>query len=412
MPSGRSSVVGGPRGAASDRRVIAGAGVLVQLGLGSAYAWSVFPQPLSDEFGWSIPTVTVTFSLFILTAGFTSVLGGLWMQRSGPRPVLVASGILYGGGVALASRSADALWLLYGSYGVIAGAGMGLGYIVPIAVLQQWFPDRRGLINGIAVGGIPAGALIAAPVAGWLVVMTDALNAFLVLGVIYGAVIIGAGAVLRDPPAPEDPCAPPAAQLTDETGDWSLRAALGSWQWYALWATFFVSVTAGVGLISAAAPMAQEIGGVRAGAAAALTGTLFVGDALGRLLWPWWSDTLGRRAVFVAIFCSQAAAFVALSAAGSATAFVVLATLILFNYGGSSGTMAPFVADLYGPARVGPIYGLMLTAWGFGGVLGPLVIAALRDATGNYSAALLAVAAIMALGTLLPMSLRGRPTLA
>jgi len=99
-----------------------------------------------------------------------------------------------------------------------------------------------------------------------------------------------------------------------------------------------------------------------------------------------------------------------LSAAGSALAFAVLATLILFNYGGSSGTMAPFVADLYGPTHVGSIYGLMLTAWGFGGVLGPLVIAAMREATGNYSGALLIVAAIMALGTLLPVSLRDRPT--
>ena len=390
--------------------MIACAGVLVQLGLGSAYAWSVFVRPLSDEFGWSTSTVTVTFSLFILTAGFASVLGGLWMQRSGPRPVLVASGILYGGGIALASMSADALWLLYGSYGVIAGAGMGLGYIVPIAVLQRWFPDHRGLINGIAVGGIPAGALIAAPVAGWLVARTGTLNAFLVLGAVYGTVIISAGAVLRNPPRPDVVSGSPAAQQTEETRDWSLRGALRTWHWYALWATFFVSVTAGVGLISAAAPMAQEIGGVSAGAAAAVTGALFAGDALGRLLWPWWSDTLGRRRVFVAIFCLQAGAFIILSAAGSATAFVILAMLILFNYGGSSGTMAPFVADLYGPTHVGPIYGLMLTAWGFGGVLGPLVIAAMHDATGNYSGALLAVAAIMAVGTLLPLSLRGRPT--
>ena len=407
---GSSAVDGGSRSGASDRRVIACAGVLVQLGLGSAYAWSVFRRPLSEEFGWSISVVTVTFSLFVLTAGLVSVLGGLWMQRSGPRPVVVASGILYGGGVALASRSADSLWLLYGSYGVVAGAGMGLGYIVPIAVLQRWFPDRRGLINGIAVCGIPAGALIAAPIAGWLVARSGVLDAFLVLGVAYGAVIIGAGTLLRDPPRSDAASAPPAARAAQVARDLDLREALGTWHWYALWATFFVSVTAGVGLISTAAPMAQELGGVTAGAAAALTGALFVGDALGRLLWPWWSDTLGRRRVFVAILCVQAGAFVMLSAAGSALAFAVLAMLILFNYGGSSGTMAPFVADLYGPTHVGSIYGLMLTAWGFGGVLGPLVIAAMRDATGDYSGALLIVAAITALGALLPLSLRDRPT--
>lgn len=393
----------GSRSGGPDRLVIAGAGVLVQVGLGSAYAWSVFRRPLSEEYGWSISAVTVTFSLFIFTAGLASVLGGLWLKRSGPRPVLVTSGILYGGGVALASTSADALWLLYGSYGVIAGAGLGVGYIVPIAVLQRWFPDRRGFINGIAVSGIPAGALIASPIAGWLVGRVGVLDAFLVLGVVYGAVIIGAGSVLRDPPP-----SGAAARGAEESGDWDLRGAMRTRQWYALWAMFFLSVTAGVGLISAAAPMAQELGDLTAGAAAGTTGALFVGDALGRLLWPWWSDALGRRRVFVAIFLVQAGAFLTLSSARSALAFAVLATLILFNYGGSSGTMAPFVADLYGARNVGSIYGLMLTAWGFGGVLGPLVIAAMREATGNYSGALLIVAAIMALGTLLPASL-GHP---
>lgn len=390
--------------AAPNRLVIAGAGVLVQMGLGSAYAWSVFRRPLSEEYGWSISAVTVTFSLFILTAGLASVLGGLWLQRSGPRPVLVASGVLYGGGVALAGTSAGALWLLYGSYGVIGGAGLGLGYIVPIAVLQRWFPDRRGLINGIAVCGIPAGALIAAPVAGWLVARAGVLDAFFVLGAVYGVVIIGAGAALREPPP-----YPAAARAAGAPRDWDLRGALRTRHWYTLWATFFLSVTAGVGLISAAAPMAQELGGLTAGAAAGATGVLFVGDALGRLLWPWWSDALGRRRVFVAIFCAQAAAFATLSAARSALTFALLGTLILFNYGGSSGAMAPFVADLYGARNVGSIYGLMLTAWGLGGVLGPLLIAAMRQATGSYSGALLVVAATMALGTLLPASLRRPP---
>lgn len=392
------------RPAAPNRLVMAGAGVLVQMGLGSAYAWSVFRRPLSDAYGWSISAVTLTFSLFVLTAGMASVIGGLWLQRSGPRPVLLASGILYGGGVALASTSAGALWLLYGSYGVIAGAGLGLGYIVPIAVLQRWFPDRRGLINGVAVCGIPAGALIASPVAGWLVGRVGVLDAFLVLGIVYGGVIIGAGSLLRDPPPPGR-----AAGAAGEPRDWDLRGALRTRQWYVLWATFFLSVTAGVGLISAAAPMAQELGGLAAGAAAGVTGALFVGDALGRLLWPWWSDALGRRRVFVAIFCVQAAAFVTLSTARSALAFALLGSLILFNYGGSSGAMAPFVSDLYGARNVGSIYGLMLTAWGLGGVLGPLVIAAMREATGDYSGALLIVAAIMALGTLLPASLRAPP---
>ena len=374
--------------------------MLVQVGLGSAYAWSVFRNPLSDAFGWSISEVTLTFSLFVLSAGFASVIGGLWLERSGPRVVLVASGVLYGGGVALAGRSGGDLWLLYLTYGVLGGAGMGLGYIVPIATLQRWFPDRRGLINGLAICGIPAGALIAAPVADRLLERVGVLDALLVLGIVYGGLVAGAGLLLRDPPGS------PAADASSEL---ELHQALRCWQWYALWGAFFLCVNAGVGLISQAAPMAQEIGEVSATAAAGIVSALFVGDALGRLVWPWCSDRFGRRATFAAICLLQAATFVALAAAGSYLAFAILAALCLFNYGGSSGLMAPFVGDVFGIARVGSIYGLMLTAWGVGGVTGPLLIAELRETTGSYDAALYVLAALMPIAALLAVALRRPP---
>jgi MFS transporter, OFA family, oxalate/formate antiporter len=172
-------------GRAPDRLLIAAAGVTVQCGLGTVYSWSVFRRPLSEAYRWSITEVTLTFSLLILTAGFAAFLGGLWMRRSGPRRVAVCAGILYGGGVASASLSADRLPLLYLTFGLIAGAGMGLGYIVPIATLVKWFPDRRGFITGLAVCGVAVGSLIASPVAARLVESLGVLDAFAVLGVAY-----------------------------------------------------------------------------------------------------------------------------------------------------------------------------------------------------------------------------------
>jgi len=392
-----------PRPRALDRRLIAVGAVLVEVGLGGAYAWSVFRPALSDAFGWSISEVTVTFTVFVLVAGFTSVVGGLWLRRSGPQRVLLASGLLYGGGIALASRSGGHLWLLYLTYGVLGGAGMGLGYVVPIAVLQRWFPDRRGLINGIAVCGIPGGALLAAPIAEWLISRIGVLDTFLVLGLVYAVVIVGASALVREAPAPSQ-----VAENAPEGGR-DLGAALRTRQWWVLWATFLLSVSAGVGLISEAAPMAREIGGIGPGAAAGVVSAAFVGDAAGRLLWPWASDLLGCRTVMVLIFVAQAAALAALALASSYLAFALLAALILFNYGGSSGIMAPFVTELFGPAHVGAIYGLMLTAWGIGGVAGPLLIATTRETSGSYNGALWILAAIMAVGALLPFSLR-RPS--
>src|SRR5215469_9217452 len=145
--------------ATTNRWSIALAGFLMQVALGAVYAWSVFRIPLTKQFGWSIGQVTWTFTIAIFVLGVAAFFGGLWLNRKGPRVVALTAGVLYGLGVFLASFSADKLWWLYLSYGVIGGIGLGFGYIVPIAVLVKWFPDRRGLITGIAVGGFGAGAL-------------------------------------------------------------------------------------------------------------------------------------------------------------------------------------------------------------------------------------------------------------
>ena len=152
-----------------NRWLLAGGGVLMQLALGSVYAWSVFRNPLIKTFGWSIADVTTTFSIAILVLGFAAFLGGLWMRRVGPRVVGITAGICYGLGVALASLSNGNIWVLWLTYGVLGGLGLGLGYIVLLATLVKWFPDRRGFITGLGVAGFGAGALITAPVAEHLI---------------------------------------------------------------------------------------------------------------------------------------------------------------------------------------------------------------------------------------------------
>src|SRR5712675_1439432 len=176
----------------SNRWLIAIAGVFFQIALGAVYAWSVFRVPLAKQFGWSISEITLTFTISIFVLGFAAFFGGLWLNRKGPRIVALTGGVLYGLGVFLASFSHN-LWWLYLSYGVIGGIGLGLGYIVPVAVLVKWFPDRRGLITGIAVGGFGAGALFSAPAAAWLIQHVGLMPTFAYLGVAYGVVAIAAG---------------------------------------------------------------------------------------------------------------------------------------------------------------------------------------------------------------------------
>src|ERR1700731_1235049 len=183
-----------------NRWVIATAGVFLQIALGAVYAWSVFRIPLAKQFGWSIPEVTLTFTISIFVLGVSAFLGGLWLNRKGPRIVALTGGFLYGVGVFLASFSDHKLWWLYLTYGVIGGIGVGFSYIVPVAGLVKWFPDRRGLITGIAVGGFGLGALVTAPLATRLIQSVGVLSTFAYLGVAFLVVTVLAGLFMHNPP--------------------------------------------------------------------------------------------------------------------------------------------------------------------------------------------------------------------
>src|SRR5712675_2913878 len=203
----------------ANRWIIAIAGIFLQIALGAVYAWSVFRIPLSKQFGWSISQVTFTFTISIFVLGFAAFFGGLWMNRKGPRVVALTGATLYGLGVFLASFSANKLWWLYLSYGFIGGLGLGLGYIVPVAVLVKWFPDKRGLITGIAVGGFGAGALITAPVATRLIQSYGVLSTFAYLGVAFLIVTVTCGYFMQNPPDDWKPegWTPTAAQVSQRS---------------------------------------------------------------------------------------------------------------------------------------------------------------------------------------------------
>jgi MFS transporter, OFA family, oxalate/formate antiporter len=392
----------------NNRWVIAIAGVFFQIALGAVYAWSVFRVPLTKQFGWSISEVTLTFTISIFVLGIAAFFGGLWLNRKGPRIVALSGGALYGLGVFLASFSHN-LWWLYFSYGLIGGIGLGLGYIVPVAVLVKWFPDRRGLITGIAVGGFGAGALITAPVATRLIQSVGVLSTFAYLGIGYLVMTIISGAFMQNPPDGWKPegWSPTASETSQRAGhDFTLSEALKTWQWYALWLLLFLNTCAGISVISQEAPIFQELTGVSAVVAGGMVGVASLGNAVGRVLWAWVSDLITRRATFFVMFLVQVLLFWFLPNIGAATLMTIVTFVVLMCYGGGFGTMPAFTADYFGPKNVGPIYGLMLTAWGFASAFGPLFIAHMRETTGSYSGALRVIAGVMVVSTLLPVAVR------
>lgn len=392
----------------SNRWLIAAAGVLIQVALGAVYAWSVFRIPLTSTYGWSIPQVTLVFELAILTLGIASFVGGLWMKRVGPRRVALAAGLCYGLGTILAGQAHGSIGFMYLSYGILGGAGLGLGYIVPLATLIKWFPDKRGMITGLSVAGFGAGALVTAPIAQRLLATVGISETFAILGVGYLIAVSGGAMFMKEPPEGYVPAGwtPPASRRQGGSDNRTLSEALHSWQWYALWMILFLNTTAGISIISQAAPMAQEMTSASAAAAAGLVGLISIANGAGRLLWAWASDYTGRRQIFVVMFLLQSVLFLLLSNVDTFGGLGLLAFIILLCYGGGFGTMPAFAADLFGPANVGAIYGLMLTAWGAAGVLGPMLIAAIRERTGHYTTALEVTALIMLISTVVPVIVR------
>ncbi len=393
----------------SKRWGIALAAVVLQIALGAEYAWSVFSKPLAARFHWTGPQVALTFTIAIFLVGFAAFFGGLWANRSGPRVVAMTGGLLYGLGVALASQADKGLGVLYLTYGIIGGIGLGFAYIVPIATLVKWFPDKRGLMTGVAVGGFGAGALVTAPIARSLIAKVGVLTTFLYLGIVFLVICVAAGYFMENPPQGYKPegWTPSAALQKREGGrDFTLGEALRSWQWWALWLLLFLNTSAGISVISQESPIFQEIAGVTAAAAAGMVGIAAFGNGAGRIFWAWVSDLIPRRFVFLIMFLLQAVLFYLLPNVSTQTPLTVVTFIILLCYGGGFGTMPAFTADYFGPKNAGTIYGLMLTAWGFASAFGPILIAHTHQTTGHYVNGLHILSVVLLVSAILPFIVR------
>jgi len=402
-----------------NRWVLAIAAFLMQLALGSVYAWSVFLKPVAslyyhvpvDQLGSAqLKPTNFTFSVVLLALGITAGFGGYLNNRFGPRVVATAGGILYGLGVLLAAFAAPNILVLYLTFGVIGGIGVGLGYIVALAMLIKWFPDRRGFITGLAVAGFGGGALITGPVAAALLKSVGVGSTFLYLGIAYLVVIVVVAQFFRTAPDGYAPAGwtPSVRQQTDRVvRDFTLAEALRLPRWYILWLILALNVTAGAALISVASPLAQAFTRVDALTAAILVSTISIFNGVGRLFWGWLSDGIGRPFTFLSLFVIQAIVFAILPSISNFTLLLIPAAIIALCYGGGFGTMPAFAADFFGPKNAGTIYGAMLTAWSAGGIVGPILITSFSAGKGiDYKTPLYIIAVVMLVSVALPLVAR------
>jgi len=393
-----------------NRWVIAIAAFLMQLALGSVYAWSVFLNPVIALYHVNRLQANLTFSIVLLALGVTAGFGGYLNNRFGPRVIATAGGILYGLGVLLAAFAAPNLLLLYLSFGVLGGIGVGLGYIVALAMLIKWFPERRGFITGLAVAGFGGGALITGPTAAALIKSVGVGNTFLYLGIAYLVVIVIVAQFFRTAPDGYAPAGwtPSARQRADRSvREYTLPEAFRLPRWYVLWFILALNVTAGAALISVASPLAQKFTGVDALTASLLVSTIAIFNSGGRLFWGWLSDGIGRPFAFLSIFLIQIIVFAILPSISNFTLLLIPAAIIALCYGGGFGTMPAFAADFFGPKNAGTIYGAMLTAWSAGGILGPILITSFGTSKQpDYATPLYIIAVIMLLSAALPLVAR------
>jgi MFS transporter, OFA family, oxalate/formate antiporter len=395
----------------TNRWLIALAAVVMQICLGAAYGWSVFVAPLVSMTGWTLTQVSLNFTLAIAFLGLGTIIGGLWQDRSGPRPVATVAGVIYGISYLLAGwfASQHSLWGMYFSYGCLGGIGMGMGYITPVATITKWFPDRRGLMTGVAVAGYGAGALIMSPFAARSIAARGVPLTFEILGVVYLIVVVLAAQFYRNPPAGWRPAGwqPSGAVATAaSTYDFSVAEAMRTPQFWMLMLMLFLNVSAGIMIISQASPMAQQLVHMTPLAAAGMVGLISIFNGAGRVFWAFVSDYIGRARVYFLLYAIQAVVLFTLPHLTSVGSFSAALAIIGLCYGGGFGTMPSFTADFFGSKYMGGIYGWILLAWGAAAIPSPILVARLRQTTGRYDQAIYTVAVVMVVALVLPLIVR------
>ena len=392
--------------------VVLGA-ILVQLCLGAIYAWSVFTPALLKA-GWSKLDTQIVFSVELLTFAIVMVFAGRMLAKYGPMRLVMTGGAILGAGYALTGLlGATNFWVVVIGIGLVGGAGIGLGYVVPIAVGMRWFPDKKGLITGLAVAGFGFGAMGWVKLAaawGHLIETVGLASTFLIYGAAFAGLVFLGGLWMRMPPDGWLPAGfiPPAQKAGAGGENFTVPEMLRTPQFYLVFLTFAVSAGAGlmsIGLMKLYPMEALQAAGYSTVEASAIAGTAMavffsLANGIGRIAWGTLSDKLGRKRSVIVMTASQAVILFAFSSmAGNEALLYLGATLIGFNFGGNFALFPTLTADLFGTQRIGQTYPFVFLSYGVGGVAGPVLGGMLGD-LGNFPLAFSICAGACALGAL------------
>jgi len=407
-----------------NRSLVVVGAILIQLALGNLYAWSVFTSELVEG-GWSKAQTQIVFSVGVAVFAVVMVMAGRLMPKYGPRKLTIASGVTLGLGYIIAGLlGAENYVTTLIFVGILGGAGIGMGYVVPIAVGMRWYPDKKGLITGLAVAGFGFGATLWMTLAGKLGSIGGAeliksigmSNTFIVLGIIFLIIILIGSLWMVFPaagwkPAGWNPEETKSAVKAAGSVNYTSSQMLKTNQFYLIVLTYAFGAGAGllsIGLMKLWPMEAMQANGISkevAGAAATLAMAVFFAlfNGLGRILWGMISDKIGRK-TSIALMMATQGAFVILFQwmAGTQVTLYLFAVLIGFNYGGLFSLFPTITADIFGNKNFGQNYGWVFLAYAIGGIIFPILGGKLGD-MGNFPLAftICGVLCFVAVGTIL-----------
>jgi len=379
-------------------------GLSANMALGSLYAWSVFVGPLEKEFGWKRADTSTVFTIAVVVFALTFILAGRLQDKFGPFPCSLTGGILLSLGFFLCSYT-HSLNYLFAAFGGVVGLGNGFGYATPIPVMAKWFPDKRGLAVGLAVGGYGGGSAIFGPLtASYLLPHYGWRSTFQILGLVFLVMTVFGAFLLKNPPAGYRPAGwnpAPAAKSAASTYDFRPGEMVQTPAFWLMWVGYALGCSAGLMVISQLVPFAKSVG-IPSTSLAAMG--LFVGavaNASGRILSGWMSDALGRINVLRVMIAISMIAMPILARVGNNISFLfVMVFVVYWCYGTQLSVNGAACSDFWGTKNAGINYGLLFTAWGVAGIIGPRIGGYFYTQTHSYStafhwAAILAAVALL-----------------
>jgi OFA family oxalate/formate antiporter-like MFS transporter len=376
--------------------IVTFSGTGINLALGVLYAWSVISKQITKEWGWNETQAALPYSVAIAAFAFMMVPAGRLQDKVGPRLVATLGGIFCGVGFIIASLGQSLLGVVIG-FGVLAGTGIGCGYASATPPAVKWFPPARtGLIAGLVVAGFGLASVYIAPLANHLLGRFGIQTTFMILGIAFWIAVVLLAQLLKNPPAgykpfvnpgPSKVAGPGGAKAIPAVGDYEWHEMLRTPQFYLLWIMFVFGAGAGLMIIGKLAKIVDLQAGIKAGFV--FVALLAIGNAAGRIIAGLLSDKIGRTWTMFSVFVFQAVLMFLLRSLDTYGSLVVASVLIGFNYGANLSVFPSAAKDYFGLKNFGVNYGFIFTAWGVGGILGPILSGWIFDASKNFNNAYL-----------------------